>query len=72
VRLREINGRYAWTEKDWTSLTWEDGKNGDFATAYRVSKKYSEKAAWEFMEKEKPNFDLIALNAPGVFGFPIP
>lgn len=49
-------------------LAWEDGKNGDLRIAYRVSKKYSEMAAWEFMEKERPNFDLIALNAPGVFG----
>lgn len=49
-------------------FTWEDGKKGDLRIAYRVSKKYAEMAAWEFMEKEKPHFDLIALNAPGVFG----
>ena len=62
------NDRRVWTESDWNSLTWEDGKNGDLRAAYRVSKKYSEMAAWEFMEKEKPHFDLIALNPPGVFG----
>jgi nucleoside-diphosphate-sugar epimerase len=42
---------------------------GSVYVAYSVSKKYAEKAAWEFMENEKPHFDLIALNAPGVFGF---
>ena len=61
--------RHTWTEKDWNSLTWEDGKKGSPRLAYAVSKKYAELAAWEFMEKEKPHFDLIALNAPGVFGY---
>ena len=42
---------------------------GNVYVAYSVSKKYAEKAAWDFMENEKPHFDLIALNAPGVFGF---
>jgi len=49
-------------------LTWEEGKQGNPAIAYSVSKKYAEIGAWEFMEKNKPHFDLIALNPPGVFG----
>ena len=57
-----------WTEKDWNSSTWEEGKTGDLAAAYRVSKIFAEKAAWEYMESVKPHFDLIALAAPGVFG----
>lgn len=28
----------------------------------------AEKAAWEFVAKEKPNFDLVALNPPLVYG----
>ena len=58
-----------WTEKDWNSLTWEDGKKGNSGVAYTVSKKYAEMAAWEFMESQKPHFDLIALEAPVVFGY---
>ena len=50
-------------------MTWEDGKNGNLGVAYAVSKKYAELATWEFMETQKPNFDLITLEAPGVFGF---
>jgi hypothetical protein len=53
-------------------LTWEDGKKGNLGVAYTVSKKFAELAAWDFMEKEKPHFDLIALDAPGVFGFHTP
>jgi nucleoside-diphosphate-sugar epimerase len=64
-----INCRRVWTEADWSPRTWEDGVNGHIGVAYSVSKKFAEKAAWEFMDNEKPHFDLIALNAPGVFGF---
>jgi len=60
-----------WTEKDWNSLTWEDGKKGNLGVAYTVSKKYAEMAAWEFMESQRPHFDLITLDAPGVFGEPV-
>jgi len=63
------NVRRIWTEEDWNPATWEDGVSGTPGDAYRVSKAYAERAAWEFMGKEKPHFDLIALNPPGVFGF---
>jgi nucleoside-diphosphate-sugar epimerase len=62
------NIRRVWTEDDWNPSTWEDGLKGNISTAYGVSKTYAEKAAWEFMETENPDFDLIALNPPGVFG----
>ena len=65
----ESDDRSVWTEEDWSEVTWEDGIKGDPSTAYRASKKYAEKAAWEFMEKEKPQFNLITLCAPGVFGY---
>ena len=50
-------------------MTWEDGKKGNLRVAYVVSKKSAEMAAWEFMGAQKPHFDLIALDAPGVFGY---
>lgn len=35
---------------------------------YRASKTFAEKAAWEFLEKEKPNFTISTINPPMVFG----
>ena len=29
---------------------------------------FAEKAAWDFVEKEKPNFDVVTINPPLVFG----
>ena len=31
-------------------------------------KTFAEKAAWDFVEKEKPNFDIATINPPLVFG----
>lgn len=45
------------------ALTTKDGQ-----VAYRESKKFAEVAAWDFVEKEKPNFTLTTLNPPMVFG----
>ena len=36
--------------------------------AYRASKTFSERAAWQFMEDEKPNFTLTTMCPPFVFG----
>jgi nucleoside-diphosphate-sugar epimerase len=54
-------------ESIWNPVTMEDAlaSNQD---AYRGSKTFAEKAAWEFVEKEKPNFQLTTLNPPFVFG----
>lgn len=38
------------------------------AHAYRASKTLAEKAAWDFVAEEKPNFDLATVNPPFVFG----
>ena len=55
-------------ESVWNPLTLEQSAKGDPATAYRGSKTLAEKAAWEFVEKEKPNFALSTLNPPLVLG----
>lgn len=58
-----------WTEKDWSPLTYEDGKNATIApVAYRTSKVLAEKTAWEYIEKEKPHWDLVTLCPGMVFG----
>lgn len=35
---------------------------------YRASKTFAEKASWDFVEKEKPNFDIATMNPPLVLG----
>ena len=57
-----------YTEEDWNPVTWEGALAGPPNTAYQASKKFAEKSAWEFIEKEKPNFDLVTLTPPMIYG----
>lgn len=56
------------SEADWNPNTYEDGLKDNKATSYRVSKTVAERAGWDFVEKEKPNFDLATICPPLVFG----
>ncbi|KAI1762551.1 NAD dependent epimerase/dehydratase [Hypoxylon sp. FL1150] len=56
------------SEADWNPSTYEDGLTGSPATSYRVSKKEAEKAAWDFVARERPAFDLATVCPPLVFG----
>ncbi|KAJ5559643.1 hypothetical protein N7513_002042 [Penicillium frequentans] len=55
-----------YSEKEWNPVTWEEAM--DHSQVYRASKTFAEKAAWDFVEKEKPNFDIATINPPLVFG----
>ncbi|KGO76949.1 NAD-dependent epimerase/dehydratase [Penicillium italicum] len=55
-----------YSEKEWNPLTWEEAM--DHSHVYLGSKTFAEKAAWAFVEKEKPNFDIATINPPLVFG----
>ncbi|KAM9932409.1 hypothetical protein OXX80_007957 [Metschnikowia pulcherrima] len=55
------------SEDSWNSITWEDSKANPFF-GYMASKKFAEKAAWEFVEQEKPNFVLNVINPVYVLG----
>ncbi|ANZ75216.1 BA75_03327T0 [Komagataella pastoris] len=55
-------------EKVWNNNTWDQAKRGNEFLAYIVSKKEAEKTAWDFVEKEKPNFKLTTVLPPYVFG----
>ncbi|KFY95349.1 hypothetical protein V500_02826 [Pseudogymnoascus sp. VKM F-4518 (FW-2643)] len=57
-----------YTEDDWNPDSWETAMAGTLNVAYRASKTFAEKAAWDFLETEKPNFDLVVLNPPMVYG----
>ncbi|KAI1391827.1 ketoreductase [Hypoxylon trugodes] len=53
-------------ETHWAPWTREDALVP--GTAYTASKKLSEQAAWEFMETERPNFDLATINCTFTYG----
>ncbi|CAK7901103.1 putative NADPH-dependent methylglyoxal reductase Grp2p [[Candida] anglica] len=54
-------------ETSWNDTTWEASKkDGHFG--YYGSKTFAEKAAWDFVKDEKPNFTLSTINPSFVFG----
>ncbi|KAJ5172596.1 hypothetical protein N7492_005189 [Penicillium capsulatum] len=55
-----------YNENIWNPITWQEAM--DHSNVYRASKTFAEKAAWDFIEKEKPNFDIATINPPLVFG----
>ncbi|RAL17409.1 SDR family oxidoreductase [Aspergillus homomorphus CBS 101889] len=59
---------HTYTEADWNPETYEQAKVADGSTAYCASKALAEKAAWEFVDREKPNFTLSTICPPMVYG----
>ncbi len=56
-----------YSEKHWNPITEQEAIENP-ANAYRASKTFAERAAWEFVEKEKPNFDIATICPPLVLG----
>jgi nucleoside-diphosphate-sugar epimerase len=60
---------HTYTASDWNPITLEEAlDNSSWVPGYRGSKTFAERAAWAFMEQEKPNFTLTTLTPPGIFG----
>ncbi|KAK9468408.1 hypothetical protein V1512DRAFT_235199 [Lipomyces arxii] len=59
---------HVYTEEDWNEVTWEEAAGKDASTTYRGSKTFAEKAAWDFVRDEKPNFEVTTINPPLVWG----
>ncbi|KAK9479866.1 hypothetical protein V1514DRAFT_219422 [Lipomyces japonicus] len=59
---------HTYTEIDWNPVTWEQAINDGPSTTYRASKTFAEKAAWDFLEDNKPKFSITTINPPLVFG----
>lgn len=57
----EPDGR-TYTEDDWNE------KSSLERNPYHYSKTLAERAAWEFVDDEKPSFDLVVINPSGVIG----
>ncbi|KAI1296439.1 hypothetical protein F5Y03DRAFT_387098 [Xylaria venustula] len=66
--LNPDNHPKVYDETCWAPTTLEDAINQPAKHGYRASKVLSEKAAWAFVDNEKPNFDLAVINCTFVFG----
>ncbi|KAF2191103.1 NADPH-dependent methylglyoxal reductase-like protein GRE2 [Zopfia rhizophila CBS 207.26] len=58
---------HTYSEEDWNPIT-REGAEENAMQGYRASKTFAEKAAWEFLEKDEPNFTITTINPPMVFG----
>jgi len=58
---------HTFSEASWNPST-VDNIHDSKPTAYRVSKTLAERAAWDFVGREKPAFDLVTVCPPLVFG----
>lgn len=56
-----------YTEKSWNPVT-EIQALESSSFGYRASKTFAERTAWEFVEREKPNFTISTVNPPIVYG----
>ncbi|EGV61300.1 NADPH-dependent methylglyoxal reductase [Yamadazyma tenuis] len=54
------------TEESWCNLGRNDGATG--LMGYKISKTFAERAVWDFVEKEKPNFTFNVVHPTFVFG----
>ncbi|ETS85369.1 hypothetical protein PFICI_03394 [Pestalotiopsis fici W106-1] len=54
-------------ESSWNPVSWDEAVT-DRTKAYRGSKTFAERAGWEFVQAEKPGFDLVTINPPLVYG----
>lgn len=58
---------YTYSEADWNPISEAEAMQNASA-GYRGSKTFAERAAWDFLEREKPNFTLTTMNPPLVLG----
>ncbi|KAK3724080.1 methylglyoxal reductase (NADPH-dependent) gre2 [Vermiconidia calcicola] len=58
---------HTYSESDWNPITEEAAKE-NAANGYRASKTFAERAAWDFVEQENPNFTIATMCPPLVIG----
>ncbi|EKG12762.1 NAD-dependent epimerase/dehydratase [Macrophomina phaseolina MS6] len=58
---------HTYSEQDWNPVTLEQALTGP-GFGYMASKTFAEKAAWDFVQQEKPHFTLSTMNPPMVLG----
>ncbi|KAI1778774.1 ketoreductase [Hypoxylon cercidicola] len=64
--INPMNHPKIYDETHWAPWTWEDALVPQ--KTYMASKVLSEKAAWAFMDAEKPHFDLAVINCTFTYG----
>ncbi|ODV66092.1 NAD(P)-binding protein [Hyphopichia burtonii NRRL Y-1933] len=70
---KEKNPAHTNNEESWNEITWDEALVDSFA-GYRGSKKFAEKAAWDYVKENKVNFKINYINPSFVFGpqaFPV-
>jgi nucleoside-diphosphate-sugar epimerase len=67
---RRFDEEYTYTEKDVNDFPKEEALK-NVPMSYEVAKSLAEKAAWNFMESEKPGFDLVVFNPVMIYGAPL-
>jgi len=58
---------HTYSEADWNPINHQQALENP-ANGYRASKTMAEKAAWDFIEQERPNFTLSTMCPPLVLG----
>lgn len=58
---------HTYSEEDWNPITQKEAVENP-VSGYRASKTFAEKAAWDFVEQEKPKWTLSTMCPPLVFG----
>ncbi|KAI1177835.1 hypothetical protein F4777DRAFT_166405 [Nemania sp. FL0916] len=66
--LNPANHAKVYDETYWAPASVESALSDPDRHAYTTSKVLAEKAAWAFVEDEKPNFDLATINCTYTFG----
>jgi nucleoside-diphosphate-sugar epimerase len=69
-RTKGMRPGYVYTDKDWAPVTYEEAAaaKDNPPLVYQASKSLAEKAAWNFIEKQRPTFTLTTICPPMVFG----
>lgn len=67
---KKVGPGFTYTGADWNPLTYEEAcaPETSAVVAYRGSKLFAEKTAWDFIEQQKPSFDLVTFCPPMTFG----
>ena len=58
---------HTYSEQDWNPIT-EAEASVEPMFGYRGAKTFAEKAAWDFLKREKPNFSISTICPPTVYG----
>lgn len=67
---RDMETPYIFSSSDWNPITYSQAADPAATPqdAYRGSKVFAEQAAWDFIKKETPQFDLVTLCPSMIFG----